>query len=132
MAATALMKSTRMKAVRASPASKSGPLASGLSRCVPRRGPVPGAYSPGDATESRNAARRELRFMDSPIFKQRGHREASCSTSRASSRALPLTSWYQPTRDEAVDETIAGAPQLMKGAGREADVPPLQLRQAAS
>jgi RNA polymerase sigma factor (sigma-70 family) len=29
---------------------------------------------------------------------------------------LPMTAWYQPTRDEAVDETMAGAPQLMKPA----------------
>jgi len=29
--------------------------------------------------------------------------------------ALPLTSWYQPTRDEVIDETMKHAPQLMKG-----------------
>src|SRR4029453_8469028 len=28
---------------------------------------------------------------------------------------LPMTAWYQPTRDDALDSAIVGAPQLMKG-----------------
>jgi RNA polymerase primary sigma factor len=30
--------------------------------------------------------------------------------------ALPLTSWYQPTRDEGMDQAVTGAPQLMNAA----------------
>jgi len=51
-------------------------------------------------------------FMDSPIFKQRDI-ERQLFTFEVEPQ-LPLTAWYQPTRDEAVDESIAGAPQLMK------------------
>src|SRR3954454_14550769 len=51
-------------------------------------------------------------FMDSPVFKQKNiERELFDYVEPA----LPLTSWYQPTRDEAIDETMAHAPQLMKG-----------------
>ena len=53
-------------------------------------------------------------FMDSPIFKQRDI-EKQLFTFEVEPQ-LPLTAWYQPTRDEAVDESIAGAPQLMKAA----------------
>src|SRR5271168_319741 len=53
-------------------------------------------------------------FMDSPIFKQRDI-EKQLFTFDVEPQ-LPLTAWYQPTRDEAVDESIAGAPQLMKAA----------------
>jgi RNA polymerase primary sigma factor len=55
-------------------------------------------------------------FLDSPIFKQRDI-EKQLFTFEVEPQ-LPLTAWYQPTRDEAVDESIAGAPQLMK-AGEE-------------
>jgi RNA polymerase sigma factor (sigma-70 family) len=51
-------------------------------------------------------------FMDSPVFRQRDI-EKQLFTFEMEPQ-LPLTSWYQPTRDEAVDVTIAGAPQLMK------------------
>ncbi len=53
-------------------------------------------------------------FMDSPIFRQRDI-EKQLFTFDVEPQ-LPLTAWYQPTRDEAVDEAIAGAPQLMKAA----------------
>jgi len=53
-------------------------------------------------------------FMDSPIFRQRGI-EKELFTEDAE-RALPLTDWYQPTRDEAIDQAMRGAPQLMKAA----------------
>jgi RNA polymerase primary sigma factor len=51
-------------------------------------------------------------FMDSPIFKQKGIEKELFDYQEPQ---LPLTSWYQPTRDEAIDETMAHAPQLMKG-----------------
>ena len=53
-------------------------------------------------------------FMDSPIFKQRDIEKQLFNFEVEPQ--LPLTAWYQPTRDEAVDESIAGAPQLMKAA----------------
>jgi RNA polymerase primary sigma factor len=50
-------------------------------------------------------------FMDSPIFKQRGIEKELFDFDKEPT--LPMTSWYQPTRDEAVDDTMAAAPQLM-------------------
>jgi RNA polymerase sigma factor (sigma-70 family) len=51
-------------------------------------------------------------FMDSPIFRRKGiERELFDFEIEPQ---LPMTSWYQPTRDEAVNVSIAGAPQLMK------------------
>src|SRR3954452_23013310 len=56
-------------------------------------------------------------FMDSPIYKQRNIEKQlfAFEEHKGHEPALPLTSWYQPTRDEAIDETMAHAPQLMKG-----------------
>src|SRR4028118_570909 len=55
-------------------------------------------------------------FMDSPIFKQRSLEKSlfAFEEHKGVAPALPLTSWYQPTRDEAIDETMSHAPQLMK------------------
>jgi len=52
-------------------------------------------------------------FMDSPIFRRRNIEKELFDFEVEPQ--LPMTSWYQPTRDEAVDVSIAGAPQLMKG-----------------
>src|SRR6478735_3911223 len=56
-------------------------------------------------------------FMDSPVFKQRNIEKQLFAFEEHAGHepALPLTSWYQPTRDEAIDETMSQAPQLMKG-----------------
>ncbi len=56
-------------------------------------------------------------FMDSPIFKQRNIEKQlfAFEEHKGEEPALPLTSWYQPTRDEAIDDTMKHAPQLMKG-----------------
>jgi RNA polymerase primary sigma factor len=53
-------------------------------------------------------------FMDSPVFRRK-HIEAELYTFEKGEPALPLTSWYQPTREEVADVTLHGAPQLMKG-----------------
>ena len=54
-------------------------------------------------------------FMDSPVFRRRNI-ETELFTEDAEA-ALPLTSWYQPTRDDAFENGLsAGAPQLMKPA----------------
>lgn len=50
-------------------------------------------------------------FMDSPVFKQRGIEKELFSFEVEP--ALPLTSWYQPTREEIADQ-LKGTPQLMK------------------
>ncbi len=52
-------------------------------------------------------------YMDNPLFAKRSTEQMLISE-EADSQALPLTSWYQPTRDEELPAT-AGAPQLMKG-----------------
>ncbi|HEY8748474.1 MAG TPA: sigma-70 family RNA polymerase sigma factor [Tepidisphaeraceae bacterium] len=52
-------------------------------------------------------------FMDSPIYLRKNIEEELFDFENEPQ--LPLVSWYQPTRDEAVDQSISGAPQLMKG-----------------
>ncbi|MGB7157907.1 MAG: sigma-70 family RNA polymerase sigma factor [Tepidisphaeraceae bacterium] len=50
-------------------------------------------------------------FMDSPVFKQRGIEKQLFDFEVEPQ--LPLTSWYQPTREEIADQ-LKGTPQLMK------------------
>jgi RNA polymerase sigma factor (sigma-70 family) len=55
-------------------------------------------------------------FMDSPIFAQKGiERELFSFEETGGEPELPLTSWYQPTREEIADQ-LTGTPQLMKAA----------------
>ena len=51
-------------------------------------------------------------FMDSPVFKNRNI-EKELFTFAEEEPKLPLTSWYQPTREEIADQ-LSGNPQLMK------------------
>jgi len=53
-------------------------------------------------------------FMDSPVFHQKNIEQELFDFDVEPQ--LPTTSWYQPTRDEVVDVSISGAPQLMKAA----------------
>src|SRR5436190_224259 len=55
-------------------------------------------------------------FMDSPVFRRKHIEEELFSFEQTAGHEpkLPLTSWYQPTRDEALDVSVTGAPQLMK------------------
>jgi RNA polymerase primary sigma factor len=55
-------------------------------------------------------------FMDSPIFRRRNIEAELFTFENNEEPALPMTSWYQPTRDEVLDVSVTGAPQLMKGA----------------
>jgi len=55
-------------------------------------------------------------FMDSPTFKQKNIEKQLFDFEGGVEPALPMTAWYQPTRDEVLDEAIVGAPQLMKAA----------------
>jgi RNA polymerase sigma factor (sigma-70 family) len=51
-------------------------------------------------------------YMDTPVFKQKNIEKELFDFEKEPE--LPLTSWYQPTRDEAVE--MASTPTLMKGA----------------
>jgi len=55
-------------------------------------------------------------FMDSPMYRRRGVEAELFAFEKTEGHEppLPLTSWYQPTRDEALDQALVGAPQLMK------------------
>ncbi len=53
-------------------------------------------------------------FMDSPIFKERGIEKQLFGFEHEPE--LPLTSWYAPTRDEAIDASNTSSPTLMKPA----------------
>src|SRR5438552_18946985 len=94
-------------------AERKAKMATRLMQAVPRRAaPVP----------------RELRarvepllaesyaYMDSPVFRRKTIENELFSFGQTGGHepALPLTSWYQPTRDEVVDISVTGAPQLMK------------------
>ena len=54
-------------------------------------------------------------FMDSPMFKNRGVEKELFGT-EGHEPELPLTSWYAPTRDEALESGSHSAPTLMKPA----------------
>jgi len=56
-------------------------------------------------------------YMDAGVFAEPGI-EQTLFPDASAVPELPITSWYQPTRDEAIDQTMAGAPTLMK-AGEE-------------
>lgn len=53
-------------------------------------------------------------FMDSSIFRRKNIETDLFDFEKEPE--LPTTSWYQPTRDEALDESMQGAPQLMTAA----------------
>jgi RNA polymerase sigma factor (sigma-70 family) len=50
-------------------------------------------------------------FMDTPLFKQRGIEKELFTFDKEP--VLPMTSWYQPTREDLLDSAVTGAPQLM-------------------
>jgi RNA polymerase primary sigma factor len=50
-------------------------------------------------------------YMDTPLFAQRGIEKELFTFDREPQ--LPMTSWYQPTREDLLDSTVTGAPQLM-------------------
>ncbi len=53
-------------------------------------------------------------FMDSTIFRRKDIESDLFDFNKEPE--LPTTSWYQPTRDEALDQAMQGAPQLMTAA----------------
>jgi len=55
-------------------------------------------------------------FMDSPVFRRKNIEKELFTFEENHEPQLPMTSWYQPTRDEVLDVNITGAPQLMSTA----------------
>jgi RNA polymerase primary sigma factor len=53
-------------------------------------------------------------FMDTPLFARKGIEEELYNFDKEPQ--LPTTAWYQPTRDEVIDQAMQGAPQLMTAA----------------
>src|SRR5690349_2860571 len=51
-------------------------------------------------------------YMDSPVFRHRGIEKELFDF--AVEPQLPMTSWYQPTREDMLDGHVTGQPQLMK------------------
>jgi RNA polymerase sigma factor (sigma-70 family) len=54
-------------------------------------------------------------FMDSPVFRRKNIEADLFTFDHDVEPALPFTSWYQPTRDEALEQGTFASPQLMKG-----------------
>jgi len=55
-------------------------------------------------------------FMDSPMFRRKNIERELFTFEENQEPSLPKTSWYQPTRDEVLNVSITGAPQLMSTA----------------
>lgn len=55
-------------------------------------------------------------FMHSPVFRRKHIENDLFTFNDGVEPSLPLTSWYQPTRDEAIEPGFTASPQLMKGA----------------
>ena len=55
-------------------------------------------------------------FMDSPMFRRKNIEKELFTFEETGEPALPMTSWYQPTRDEVLNISVTGAPQLMTAA----------------
>jgi len=55
-------------------------------------------------------------FMDSPMFRRKNIEKELFTFEENQEPELPKTSWYQPTRDEVLNVSITGAPQLMSTA----------------
>lgn len=73
---------------------------------APRTSPVPRALR----ARVEPLLEENYAFMDSPVFKQRNVETELFSDNPEP--ALPMTSWYQPTRDDP-DQAVSGTPQLM-------------------
>jgi RNA polymerase sigma factor (sigma-70 family) len=56
----------------------------------------------------------EYKYMDSKVFRRKGAEKELFAYE--TEPELPLTSWYQPTRDEGLDQAMTHAPQLMAAA----------------
>src|SRR5688500_7679880 len=76
----------------------------------PRQKPIPRALR----ARAEQVLAENYPFMDSETFKQRGLEQTLFDfTEVGGEPELPMTSWYQPTREEIADQ-LKGTPQLMK------------------
>jgi len=79
---------------------------------------VPARVSPIPKAVRQQAERilaEDYPFMDSVFFHKK-NAEAQLFSEEAAVPELPLTSWYQPTREEMLESGITGAPKLMSAA----------------
>jgi len=77
-----------------------------------RAAPIPrGLRRRAEAVLAENYA-----FMDSPVYRQRNIEAELFTFDNDHEPQLPMTAWYQPTRDEVLENQDLGAPQLMKPA----------------
>jgi RNA polymerase sigma factor (sigma-70 family) len=81
-----------------------------MARKKGRRAPIPRAVR----QQVETLLLENYAFMDSPMYQQAGVEKNLFSFDVEP--VLPKTSWYQPTRDEAIEETMSQAPQLMSAA----------------
>src|SRR3954471_935385 len=121
MAATTLMKATRMKTGRTNPGVHERPARERVASARPSarlaQERTPQERIPRMIRQKVEALLEEnYAFMDSPVFKQRNIEKELFSFDEGMEPQLPMTAWYQPTRDDALDSAIVGAPQLMKAA----------------
>jgi RNA polymerase primary sigma factor len=79
-----------------------------INKATPRQKPIPRALR----ARAEQVLAENYPFMDSETFKQRGL-EQSLFDFETGEPQLPMTSWYQPTREEIADQ-LKGTPQLMK------------------
>jgi len=91
-----------------------------MTQLKPRRAVVKASPSPRVPRELRARVEPLLAesyaFMDSPVFRRKHVEQDLFKFEQTGGHEppLPLTTWYQPTRDEALDISVTGAPQLMK------------------
>src|SRR5262245_60758796 len=78
---------------------------------IARQAPIPKAMR----ARVEELLKENFAFMDSPVFRRKNIEAELFTFEDQHELALPMTSWYQPTRDEVLDVKITGAPQLMKG-----------------
>jgi len=78
---------------------------------TPRAKPIPRALR----ERAEQILAEQYPFMDSESFKQRNLEAQLFNFEDGAEPQLPLTDWYQPTREEIADQ-LKGTPQLMKGA----------------
>src|SRR5436190_9279243 len=78
---------------------------------TPRQSPVPKALR----ARVEELLKENFAYMDSPVFRRKNIERELFTFDDQQEPALPMTAWYQPTRDEVLDVKITGAPQLMSG-----------------
>src|SRR5687768_16925980 len=85
-----------------------------INRSVPRQKPAAARVPRALRARAEQVLAESYPFMDSETFKQRGLEQTLFDfTEVGGEPELPMTSWYQPTREEIADQ-LSGTPQLMK------------------